>query len=56
MFLCEKKCHDPKCESIGCQLGMGMSYGKCEGCGQTALCFDCHDYKKPKKKRKKKGK
>jgi hypothetical protein len=36
MFLCDK-CHDPEQH-----IALFRSYGRCEGCGKTAPCIDCH--------------
>jgi hypothetical protein len=36
MFLCDT-CHDPQNH-----LPYFRSQGKCEGCGRTASCIDCH--------------
>ncbi len=43
MFLCEK-CHGPKC-----QWEFGKSYGRCECCGRTDGCYDCHNDTLPNK-------
>ena len=46
MFLCEK-CHPKDCDCLGCLVGLFRSYGRCEHCGVTAACFDCHGSKPP---------
>lgn len=58
MFLCPK-CHDSACPDIAYE---GRSNGRCEDCGQSAICYDCHSYglpadaeRKPPKKILKKG-
>lgn len=48
MFLCDT-CHK------GCPNSdldtMFMSYGRCEGCGKTGGCADCHtDFPRPKRR------
>jgi len=43
MFLCTE-CHaktDCKNKQLE-EIPFGMSYGKCESCGQTKPCADCH--------------
>ena len=44
MFMCDD-CHESDCPTGWLEdLGPG-SYGRCEGCGKTAGCVDCHGYK-----------
>lgn len=45
MFLClecHKKVEHPNKEIE--EIPFGMSYGRCEDCGKTAPCVDCHGY------------
>jgi len=44
MFVCEP-CHEKtKCKICQILGWFSMSYGKCESCGKSAGCFDCHSY------------
>ena len=56
MFLCDQ-CHDARVH-----VDLFRSRGRCEGCGKTAACIDCHYLrcdppvrKTSRKKRKKQG-
>jgi hypothetical protein len=46
MFLCEQ-CHDNVAKRCWiCKVGgiFAMSHGRCENCGETHDCYDCHSY------------
>jgi hypothetical protein len=43
MFVCND-CHDERCPMEFIET-FNRSYGKCEGCGKGAACYDCHGYK-----------
>ena len=44
MFLC-KECHkDANCDFCDFDIGLGISFGNCEGCGKGRPCVDCHFY------------
>ena len=41
MFICEE-CAKGKVDSFWFSLGMGLSRGKCEFCGEVGNCVDVH--------------